>query len=161
MPNAAPAVKAARGRRATRAGQEAVRIEWFIKNVSDKVEMSMEQRVKTATEFLRSKVVKNISKPVVKMGGRLGGTIVTERSKPGEFPRADTTQLMKTIFGITTKNRGVFDGYVGTPLDYGLVLEISKPLNRSYLLRTFQEERSKITKILTGPLIGGGRATPG
>jgi hypothetical protein len=144
---------AARARREARAGQGDVRIEWFIKEVSNKVRMSMKQRVRIASELLRSKVTKNISTPVVKEKGARGVTIVTERSEKGEFPRADTTQLMKTIFHtVVETSKGVFDGYVGTPLDYGLILEVSERLDRSFLLRTFNQERGRVDRILRGPI---------
>lgn len=141
-----PAVLAALGRRASRAGQKKANIKWFIEDVSNKIAIPMRKRVAIATEFVKSKVIENVSTPVTKSGGR-----VTDRSKPGEFPRADTTQLMKTIFGETKEvSKGVFDGYIGTPLDYGLILETRR--NRSFLKRTFNEELGKVTAILSGPV---------
>lgn len=75
-------------------------------------------------------------------------TVVTERSKPGEFPRADTTLLRKSIFGVVQNPEpGIFDGYVGTPIDYGVWLELQ--LDRSFLLRSFAEEKPTLLKILT------------
>jgi len=154
MPPRAKQPSAARSGRAGRAARKAVEIEWFIRNVSDKVKLTMRKRVRITTEFLKAKVVKNISRPVTKGGtGPRGGKIVTDRSKPSEFPKADTTQLMKTIFGeVRQVSPGVFDGFVGTPLDYGLILETNKRLDRSFLKRTFDEERSTVTRILTGPI---------
>lgn len=130
----------------TSAAKQAIRIEWFIKEVSDKINFTMKQRVRIATELVKSQVVKNISKAVGKSGGR-----VTERSKPGEFPRADTTQLMKSIFGDTrTTADGAHEGYVGTPLDYGVILELYR--DRSFLRRTLDELRTPVTRILSGPI---------
>jgi hypothetical protein len=150
-PRASAAVEAARRRRVGRAAQQAVEIEWFIKEVSDKVSMAMRQRVRIATELLKSRVVKNISTPVVKGTGPRGGKVVTDRSKPGEFPHAETVELLKTIFGVVTETiKGVWDGFVGTPLDYGLILETK--MHRSFLVRTLNEERDKIKRILTGPI---------
>ena len=132
-----------------------MRIEWFIKEVSDKVMMTMEQRVLLAVNHLRDKVVKNISRPVTKTrvtgaGGR-SFTRVSDRSKPGEFPKADTTLLMKSIFGdVTNPSEGVYDGFVGMPLMYGLVLETK--MSRAFLSRTLYEEQSRITRLLTGPI---------
>ena len=148
------AIERAMQRRSIKAPADVVRIQWFIKEVSNKVAMPMRDRVRIATEYVKSKIVRNISRPVMKMKGvRSGRIVVTDRSKPGEFPKADTTMLMKTIFSVLAEpSPGIFDGYVGTPLDYGAILETSGRLNRSFLVRTLNEERSKIMAILTGPI---------
>jgi len=126
--------------------------EWFIDEAVRSVNLTARQRVVLATEWLRNKTVLNISIPVVKeVRDRKGGgqhTVVTERSKPGEFPRADTTLLRKSIFGVVVDAEpGVFDGYVGTPIEYGVRLELQ--MNRSFLLRTFAEQKPNLMKILT------------
>lgn len=144
------AVLAARARRGQQAADRSARIEWFIKEVSDKVEMTLEQRVKLATQFLKDKIVRNISRPVTKGIGSRGGRVVRDRSKPGEFPKADTTQLMKTIFDDYTSQDHTFLGHVGTPLDYGLILETKR--DRSFLKRSLEEESGTIKRILTGPI---------
>lgn len=149
------AVLAARARRGQQAADRSARIQWFIDEVSDKVEMTMDQRIKLSTQFLKAKIVRNISKAVVRAQGRnrLGQFTrkrVRGRSKPGEFPRADTTQLMKTIFDDYTKDGDHITGYVGTPLDYGLILETKR--DRSFLKRTLDEELPTIKRILTGPI---------
>ncbi len=139
------AVVAAQARRAARGN---VSVKWFDKEVIGKVNLTNRQRMRVATEFLKSTVVKNISKPVGKTGSPVR---ITERSKPGEFPRADTTQLMKTIFGeVVTVGKNVHDGIIGTPLDYGLILETRR--DRSFLKRTLDENRTTVTKILTKPI---------
>lgn len=145
----------ARARRAGQASANVARIEWFIEEVSNKIAMTAEQRVRLATDYLRDKIVKNISRPVTKTrvtgAGGKGYTRISDRSKPGEFPKADTTLLMKTIFSVHEKNaEGVYDGMVGTPLDYGLHLELK--MNRSFLIRTLHEETGTITRLLTGPI---------
>lgn len=142
------AVLAARGRRAGAAAARGARIEWFLDEVSDTVKMTLSQRVTLATSMLHDKIVRNISRPVTKHStGR-----VTDRSKPGEFPKADTTQLMKSLFHEVRQEPSGPVGYVGTPLDYGLILEVSERLNRSYLVRTLNEEMATIKRVLTGPL---------
>src|SRR5690606_18939589 len=122
------AIERARARRADSAQRKIAQTAWFIREVSDVVGKTMKQRVQLATELVKSKVVFNISKPVKKVISKTTGRIiVTERSKRGEFPRADTTQLMKTIFGkVTEPMPNVFDGVIGTPLDYGLKLETDR-----------------------------------
>jgi hypothetical protein len=145
-----PAVTAARARRAARSGQSSVEFESFVEDVSKRIDLTLRQRVTIAVNYLQGKIVKNISVPVTKVviGKRVR---VTERSKPGEFPRADTTQLMKTVFcGVTEDGPGAIMGYVGTPLSYGLELETTK--DRRFLTRTLDEERETVVKILTGPV---------
>ena len=149
------AVLAARARRRQQAADRSARTQWFIDEVSDKVAMSLKQRVRLATQFLKDKVIRNIGVPVVRAQGRnrLGQFTrkrVRVRSRPGEFPRADTTQLMKSIFDDYTNDDQQHLGHVGTPLDYGLILETKR--DRSFLKRTLDEEQSTITRILTGPI---------
>lgn len=154
-PTPSAATMEAYARRASRAQENVKKTEWFIEEVSDKVRLTVQHRVRLATDYLRDKIVRNISRPVTKtritgVSGR-SYTRVTDRSKPGEFPKADTTLLMKTIFSDHMKvSEGVYDGVVGTPLDYGVILELVK--DRSFMVRTLHEERDKITKILTGPI---------
>ena len=155
--------EAARQRRVGAAAERLVRIEWRIKEVSQTVSIAMRERVKLATDFVKDRVVQNISRPVTKMKGTVGRekstgrftkasrTRVSNRSKKGEFPKADTVQLLRSIFGVVKQSsRGVYDGYIGTPLHYGLILETK--MDRSFLKRTLLEERSKVIKILSGPI---------
>ena len=145
------AVIAARARRAANADASDVQIQWFTEEVVKKVSLTMEQRVRIATEFIRSKVVTNISRSVTIGTGPRGGRVVANRSLPGEYPKADTTLLMKTIFGeVREVTPGVFEGYVGTPLDYGLILETI--LDRSFLVRTLRAKRLELQKILSDPI---------
>jgi len=132
-------------------GERQTRIEWFIKEVSEKVAITMQERVLLATHLLMDRVVRNISTPVVKGIGPRGGRVVTGRSVAGEFPHAETTQLLKTIFEeVREETPGVYEGYVGTPLEYGLILETR--MNRSFLVRTLYESANDIRAILSGPI---------
>ena len=151
---ASAAVLAARARRVAGKGASEARIEWFIAEVAEKLAITMRRRVEMATFMVKDKVVQNISRPVTKTkGSKSGRIVVTNRSKGGEFPKADTTQLMKGIFaGVRQVSKGNFEGFVGTPLDYGAILETNKRLNRSFLVRTLREEQSKVNRILTGPI---------
>ena len=161
------AIEGARQRRADRASAAAAQTEWFIDKVSSTVALSCQQRVRLATEYLKNRVIKNISRPVTKtiIRGKQGRnalgqftkvqtyTRVTNRSKKGEFPKADTTQLMKTIFSAyRQEGAGNYAGFVGTPIDYGVILETLPQLDRSFLVRTLNEERDRILRILTGPI---------
>ncbi len=146
----APQVIAGRTRRGTTAARRNVRFEWFDKEVSSKIELTLRQRMGLVVQLLESKVVTNIGRPVTKSKGPRGGTVVTNRSKRGEFPKLDTSQLQKTIFKDVRKVGKGIEGYVGTPLDYGLILEVK--LDRSFLVRSLNSEKGKIKRILTGPI---------
>src|SRR3989304_3237017 len=93
------AVEAARMRRFRGAARKEARFQWFIKEVSNKVAMTLKARMSLATQHVQDKCILNISRPVTKIPSRITGRIVVrDRSRPGEFPKADTTQLMKTLF---------------------------------------------------------------
>jgi len=142
------AVEAGRQRRVEKAE---ARIEWFIENVQKIVAMDVERKVKYVTHLLKDRVVRNISTPVMKGIGPRGGRVVTGRSTAGEFPHAETTQLLKGIFEeVQETSPGVYDGFVGTPLVYGLILETR--MNRSFLVRTLYESMDDIRTILSGPI---------
>lgn len=150
LPQPNQAVLDARARRPQAGAQDAINIEWYIKNVSDKVTMTMRQRMQVTLEYLRSKVVKNISLPVGYSISKTGRKYVSQRSVPGEYPRAETTMLMKTVFTDIKEKGGQINGYIGSPMDYAIPLELE--MDRSFLVRTLNEERSTITRLLTGPI---------
>ncbi len=149
-------------RRTGRAEKGLTRIVWKIEEVKKKVRFSLGQRVRLATGLVFQSTLLNISKSVgrgkitVPGTGRGTGkrkrtkTIVTERSKPGEFPRADTTILMTSLFMGVVKEKTRTWGYIATPQDYGLILEIK--LNRSFLVRTLRAHDHTIRRILTRPI---------
>ena len=147
---------AALGRRTARWN---TRVQWYGQKVMGNINVGMEKRLKVCAQLLRDKVVINLSIPVMKET-RKGKTVVTERSKPGEFPRADTTRLMKDIFwelrGPVVEGGQFTTAVVGTTLDYGLRLELH--MNRSFLLRTLNEVSGQLGLILGSP--GGGPAGP-
>ena len=158
-------IESARQRRVDRVAQVEIRTEWFIKEVSEKVQLTCKQRVRLATELVKNKIIRNISRPVTKTvitrrakspSGKTrteSRTVVTNRSKKGEFPKADTTLLLKSLFSSYEEpGQGNYAGFVGTPLDYGLMLETLPQLDRSFLVRTLNEERSKVMAILSGPI---------
>jgi len=150
-PQASAAVVSARGRRGGGALRADTRLKFFLKNVNDKVKLTMRHRVRLATSLVKQKVIQNISRPVTKGSGPRGGRVVSNRSLKEEYPKADTTQLLKTIFDeVVETSSGVFDGFIGTPLDYGLILETR--MNRSFLVRTLTEQSQVVKRILSGPL---------
>lgn len=146
---------AARDRRMARFD---TRLEWFGDRVLGNVRIGMEARLRATAQLLRDKVVINISIPVVKQkSARTGRIVVTERSRPGEFPRADTTRLMKDIFWEVRQEE--MTARVGTTLDYGLYLELY--MHRSFLRRTLMEVADRIGVILADPSGGPAGRLPG
>lgn len=124
------------------------RVDYYEKELTKGVKATMSTRVRVAAQLLRDKTVANISKPVRKLGR--GRVDPNSRSKEGEFPRADTTRLMKDIF-VKTDKGGKY-AQVGTTLKYGLLLETK--MQRSFLRRTFNEFRPQLARIL-GTNVGG------
>lgn len=162
-PQYSQAVLDAKQRRADKAAKAHARDQWFIEQAVANTKLTVRQRMEIATEYLRTKVVKNISVPVIKTVVSVGKqprneqghfqarrriTRVSGRSKPGEFPRADTTLLMKSIIGTVEEDNGGFVGYVGTPVSYGVILEMK--MDRSFLVRTLHEEKENLRKIFLG-----------
>jgi hypothetical protein len=143
---------AARGRRMVRFN---TRLEWFGRRVMNNVNIGVVARLKATAQLLKDRVKINISIPVVKVKSpRTGRIIVTERSKPGEFPRADTTRLMNDIFWEVDER--LRTARVGTTLDYGLYLELY--MNRSFLRRTLNEIAPQLGVIIASG--GGGPVGP-
>ena len=138
-----PTIEEFRQAKVRRATKGVAQTQWFIKEVTDHVNITMRQRMGIVTGFLKNKTILNIKKPVT----RVAGTVI--RSKPGEFPRADTTQLMRTLISeVKTVSPGIADGFVGSPMSYSLILE--QKLDRRFLSRTLFEELQNVKKILVG-----------
>jgi hypothetical protein len=138
---------------AGRVSRSNVTIQWFGDQVQRNITVGMRSRTRLAAQLLRDRVVVNISRPVTKIKSKSGRTRVdpASRSKPGEFPKADTTRLMKDIYW---ESRGDLVAIVGTTLDYGLWLETR--MDRSFLRRTLREQQNMIRRILvTGPRLPG------
>lgn len=135
-------------RQTGRLQQNSARIIWYGEELKNKLNVSARRRITLAANLLRDRVVINLGRPVRKIKGKRGGTIVdpNSRSKPGEFPRADTTRLMKDIFArVETTARG-YSGQVGTTLNYGLIHETQT--GRSFLVRTLNEVQAGLLRIM-------------
>jgi len=147
-------------RLAARKARHAARVEWLGDQFQARVRATMRQRITAAAQVLRDQVVINLGIPVIKRKSARTGRITvdpTSRSKPGEFPRADTTRLMKDIFWKIDERHNEISATVGTSLDYGLRLETK--MNRSFLRRTFREMLPQLRRILLPP--GGTLLTRG
>lgn len=138
-----PSIEEFRQAKVRRATKGVTQTQWFIKEVSDHVNITMRQRMGIVTGFLKNKTILNIKKPVTRIAG------IVIRSVEGEFPRADTTQLMRTLISeVVTVSPGIVDGFVGSPLDYSIILE--QRLDRKFLSKTLFEELQNVKKILVG-----------
>lgn len=148
------AVLKAHAREGAQAEAEYVRFKWYADEVLSKVRLAMKERLRLAAAFVHKKCVSNISKPVVVSKTKDGVRRVVERSTYGEYPRAEFGHLRRTLGHGVTKVDNDWAGYVSTPLVYGAILELWKPLDRTFMRRTLYEERESVNKILTGPLPG-------
>lgn len=142
------------------------RIRWFEAQFRQGFRATMSTRIRLAAQLLRDAVVINISRPVTKIKRprtrnergefQKQGFRVLNRSRPGEYPKADTTRLMRDIF---YQMEGRLSAIVGTTLDYGLILEVSTSLRRRFLGRTLDEKWPFLQRILIQGQ-GGGTAFP-
>lgn len=143
------------------------RLQWFGERVARNIRIGMTTRLRLAAQLLRDKTVINISRPVTKTPGvptrarrrdpispfaqPKTFTRVTNRSVAGEFPKSDSTLLMKTTFWQMINDETAM---IGTPLHYGLILETR--MNRSFLVRTHREFMPTFRRImLSGPRLPG------
>jgi hypothetical protein len=117
-----------------------VRTQWFTEEVKTTVAGTLRKRGDTAADHLKKKIVRNLSQS----GGIKGLT----RSLPGQFPREQTSALKNSITVETSSTGSVTELSVGTPLFYGVVLETRR--NRSFLLRTFNEEVASLRRTIGG-----------
>lgn len=134
---------------------KAVRIVWLDTKVMAELNAGVSRRLKAVVQFLANQVKLNISEPVVKkrvarkrttVAGAAGTTytvVVDEtRSKPGEYPKAVTSTLLRDVFWAMESK---LVGMVATSKKYGLILETL--LNRSFLRRTVDENREQVNRV--------------
>lgn len=87
------------------------KIEWHGTEFLEKFRQAWMKRLYLAAAHVQAKIQSNISR-----ASRDGG-----RSKAGEYPKADTGRLRQSIFfEVDTQH---MTAVVGTPLEYGLMLE--------------------------------------
>lgn len=102
-----------------------------------------EKMLLQAGQYLRGRVVKNISIP----------TSIHGPSKPGEFPHADTGRLRQSIFCDKAPGPYIFgvqtmEVRIGTNLNYGLYHEYVT--GRSFLRRTLYESMPQLKALFRG-----------
>jgi len=146
----------------TRGGQ--VAIAWHGERMQKIMAAKFKTRLRVASQLVKDQTKRNLSVPVLKYKGAFGTmeqdpktgkmrrvrrtqVLKESRSRRGEFPRADTTRLMKDVFNEVISDT---QAVVGTTLDYGLILETR--MNRSFLRRTLQEMQSTVQRILTAKM---------
>ena len=134
-----------------------MKIIWFGERVAKSVKTGMGTRLRLAAMLLRDRVVINISRPVTKIKGSAGERDVRgrflktrvdrgSRSKPGGYPKADTTRLMKDIFWEVQRTEKKVIARVGTTLDYGLILETR--MKRKMLVASLHEMRGVLSQLI-------------
>ncbi len=139
--------------RANRNVTASVETKWHTSKVQRALGTGMRKRLAVAAAVVQSAVVKNISQPVTKGSGPRGGQVILNRSRAGQYPKADTTQLLKSVFsGVDKDVKGDEIGFVGIPLHYGLILETR--MDRLLLVASMLEKASEIRQILTRPGLG-------
>ncbi len=127
------------------------KILWYDAKITAGLDRTIDQRLTFVATILRDRAKRNVSIPVLTGTGPRGGRVVLARSQPGEFPRMEFRFLRNTVFmDRPTRTSARF----GTPLLYGLLLEIgtSQMAKRPWLVRTLDQERSRIISILTAPI---------
>jgi len=125
-----------------------------LKELPSKVSKPIKQEVFISAQLIRNSAIKNIN-----TGPRSGaiymvGAKNSVRSGPGEFPKTDTGQLVKSIS--TQRLDSGFKSIVGTDLRYGRFLEFgtSNMQARPWLLRSAKENEKKIVTNISSAVRG-------
>lgn len=111
---------------------------WYHTAVSKELDAGIEVRLRLAAEYLKNKVVENISIPTREAGP----------SKPGQFPHADTGRLKQSIH-VGDVDRLAF--FVGTNVEYGVEHETGE---RPFLRPTMIAELKAMERIVTRAAVG-------
>jgi len=115
---------------------------------ADTLNRQMKNRMTRACQKVQGKAVDLIRNP--SSGGRTykRGGVTHMASPPGAPPNADTGQLMKSI-AYQVSGDGT-EGVIGTPLTYGLLLEMgtSRMAPRPWLQPALDQSRDEVKKIL-------------
>lgn len=105
-----------------------IRIIWEGKRFNARVQDALFAGLRKGVDFARGEIVRRISRSS-RVGGSgvrhpqkgAGSPMQFQHSKPGEPPRRDTGKLAQSIFG--KESREIMEGFVGTTLKYGAMLE--------------------------------------
>ena len=138
----------------------AATVQWNSNKLAQEIVTGMAKRMALLGEHMKGAHMRKLSKPVVKItkarrrtttrGGK-GSTytyaVPSSRSKPGEYPRAETGLLMKSIQADTDVTPAGITLKVGTTSKYGAELELKA--GRLGLRATMIENIPVIKKVLT------------
>lgn len=133
--------------------------DWHGDELQRIVSDAMRQRLQTAGEVVRAAAVRSISQSVRRLHAGQGPVTrvrrgrrraVIQRSRPGEPPRTDTGSLRKSVFLAVRHDRA----YVGTPLRYGLYLEVGtvRMAPRPWLRPALINSLPRLQRIFAQPL---------
>ncbi len=143
------------------------RMKWHGPKLTRRIEGILSRRLDQAAELVKAQTIRNLRKNQSWIGkGRrpkgkakwkairdyyAGKPSPYSPSKPGEIPHVDGGQLSMSIFW---DRRSKLVRRVGTPLEYGLWLQVGtrKMKARAYLDVTLSENLSKVRAIVTAPI---------
>ena len=125
-----------------------ITVHWHVGAFQNALFSELRNRIQIVGHYLKNKTQENVS-VLVDMDSRGN---VTQRSRPGEFPRMETGELRDSI-KVDFENSGL-NASVSVGAEHGIKLEVYKRWNRSFLVRTLQEEKQYIRSIMMKPLSG-------
>jgi len=125
-----------------------VKLNWNGDEASKKIEDTMVNRLDLAGLTLMNEARELVSRdqPRAGKGATKRGL---DPSKPGQSPKRVTGTLHRSIFWAL--DRQAVKGRVGTPLRYGLFLELgtSKTAARPWMIKAVRNKRERIRRILS------------
>ncbi len=111
--------------------------------------LMMAKRLLRAMQFLQQQHIERVSKPVVKIGGR-----VIERSKPGEYPRLETGHgRTGVVYAPQTPEEIVAEGLVvrlGQMRNSWYMLHLELHKDRLGFIKTADDLREMVKALITG-----------
>lgn len=130
-----------------------IKLEWNGSKVSKAMMKEARTRVYAASEYFRDALVKKLSGSRSGRSYRVPGTSTTyTASAPGQPPAVATGRLRQSVKTEIDEGKDYVESRTGTDLDYGRYLETGtrhmRP--RPWLKPTFDEEESKLKKIIGG-----------
>ena len=141
-----------------------IRLKWMGMKVEAELKQGVRKRLMFIGEHLKKTMMINLSTPVTKVRksrrrttsrGKAGSSYTwvqpESRSKPGQFPRAETGLLRDSIIKGFVSPQTMM---VGTSKKYGALLETK--LDRSFIRRTLNEQMGVVGAIFRKKQPGDG-----
>jgi len=133
--------------RAGGTGNAGVTFKWNGEKIQANMRRHLKKRVTKAVYFLEAQAKRNVTRHQTKVHGP---------SKPGDkFPHEDDSNLVKNITNkVSNVNPQTVEGFFGTPLKYGLFLELgtSKMVARPFLRTTLDQSRAEVESFINYPM---------